>query len=848
MSPQGSAPTPQGPPLTAESAANGPQQTNQAQTLVVPSVALSGPLTYERVIATHRKGRKGVEVKTIQNEISALRHLIEILDETEAGECAWMADQKKFDERLSSLTLDRSIRSAVHQIRKTVCALAEVNNPAHTLWESYLRAYYKHMNAGGKAELMSKNEFILRCFNATGIPRKRLNAAKILVRDVTFERVQVLETQLGAEGELTRWLINLSDNNMATFQTSYGKRIGKAVNFHYALKWEDWSPTMKAEWNDLYLLRTEPVKASRKWHLHLENVPKQKLFTWRIRKHDNSCRSAGKQRQEMEAFYGWCLLPTVFNPYGEKNVWRSGPEVSIFDAHITGTWQFSPGHVTNLASLVERMLNPEDTIGGFLRAECGPPIEELLSRHISPKDCAEDFVGVIVPTLNTLVKGPCLFANDAFRSVQWRPETVALSATNPTGPDVNRSNRFILEDAFPRELSRNHITKDLLSLALVTYQDLFDQYLAFRKAHTLTEEQAMAGELGRFNRSCKTFIEFTSSLLNSLTGFIYLRKDIYFRPRDKGFAAANLAPHVGTTFYREELRKEVEVSDDDDRWYCFCKGVRDYMERTSRLEFDPNYKTRDMSPIARILALDDPITAVGELLSNLEDAEPVQDHWRQFHHRKLLFLKIIAVCPLRIIQFAIMTGHHLVKIGATNSKGAFYQIHFTKEEFKNERFIPEWDYFFDLSEDYTPFIDSFLQSDWAVLNGKAFESDDRIFAARDEDKGNANPPMRREVTDKIINQLSKMCRETTARHLGAKYKTPGFYPHAFRHIGATSIIKVTGSYEEAALLLWDAVKTVRLAYSHVKRVEQLSSVGNAHYLRIRGALTLTREALASRMH
>lgn len=671
----------------------------------------SAALSYDELIAAHSGGRPHVKTKTIQNEISSLRRLITCLGQNGADDCRWMADQREFEKGVAACKLDSdgTFRSALNQLRRSACERVALANPVNTLWESYQRAYYKYVNTGGSAQLMSKNEFILHCFNATGISRHRLNAQKILVHGPTFERIKQLEQSLGADGELTQWLINMSDNNMKIFQTKYGKRVGEATEFRYALLRRDWPPGLAREWDDLFLFRTEPLRASIKWDLHLEEIPKKKTYLWRVRKHENSCPSADKQLRELECFFGWCLLPRETLVNGEKNLWRSGPDETI--------------------------------------------------------------------------------------------------------------------------------RKENLSLALIANTDLLDGYIKFRKAHTVTEAEATSGELGSFNRSCKTFIELASSLLNPLVGFIYLRKEFYFRPSETSPAATNLASRVGYRFYKAELRKVVEVTDPDERWYYFCKKIRDYMERTQDQEFDPLLKTRGGDPIAGILSLDDPMQAIVELLQRLEEAEPVVDHWRHFHRRKRLFFLLIANCPLRILQYALMTGNHLVKMKPIGGRPSFYQIRFTKEEFKNERYIPEWDYLFDLSEDLTSFIDSYLQNDWPAINGRPFTAEDRVFCGH---LLGEIPQNRKTLTERIITQLMKICRETTARHLGAKYSTPGFYPHAFRHIEATSIIKVTGSYEEAALLLWDAVATVRRAYAHIKRVDQLGKVSRNHYARMSRGLEKAR--------
>ena len=682
-------------------------------TVVVPSISLHLP--YDAVILSHQKGRPNIAQKTVHNEISALRWFMGRVGDTGSSDCAWMGDSVAFEGRLKLAKVeDSKIRSALSQFRSTVCSVIELRSPTNNLWESYLRAHQRHVRAGGKLVLMGKKSFILRCFNATGIDRKRLYARKILVHGATFERIRELEHSLAADGELTCWLINMSDNNAEKFQTEYSKRVSGAVTFNYAFAFEEWPEDAKREWSELFLLRTEPLKASRKWHLELEHRKRKKLFTWRIRKNDGACPSADNRRQELEWFYGWCLLPPVLLPDGTKNYWRSGPD-----------------------------------------------------RTINKKE---------------------------------------------------------------------------LTLALMTDQELFDGYLDFRKAHTLTEQQVIAGERGRFNRSCNNFVEFTSSLLNPASGFIYLRKDLFFRPDDATTAPNNLASHVGYEFFNEELAKKVKVTDPDERWLYFCKGLRSYMELIKANEFDPSLVTRERDPIANILALDDPMQAIVELRQKLDDSEPVIEYWRHFHHRKKLFFLLMSVCPLRVLQYAFMSGKHLTKMEASSGRRAVYRIHFQKDEFKNERFIREKDYELNLPEDFTAFIDSYLAYDWPALNGRLFTKDERVFSAGlTSNVVNSSAPTNKQLNKWITHQLQKLCVETTARHLGEKYKTPGFGPHSMRHIKATSIIKLTGSYEEAALHLWDAIETVKRAYAHVTRVEQLAQASRDDYERQKAAVTKLRD-------
>jgi hypothetical protein len=196
-------------------------------------------------------------------------------------------------------------------------------------------------------------------------------------------------------------------------------------------------------------------------------------------------------------------------------------------------------------------------------------------------------------------------------------------------------------------------------------------------------------------------------------------------------------------------------------------------------------------------------------------------------------------------------------------------------DFKNHRYIDE-DYELDLPARLTPLIDEYFAKAWPVLNAPigTFQSwrdrnhgcpflvdgegeiipmskdnryaalakvspSDRVFgiaygaSRKVEDRTPRKPAQK---TKNIQEGLQRLTRNATGRFLGDLYKTNGFYPHAFRHIVATAEIKTSGSYERAALLLWDSVETVMKAYAHVKRSDQLAkTVGDqeAFYEKLR---------------
>lgn len=69
--------------------------------------------------------------------------------------------------------------------------------------------------------------------------------------------------------------------------------------------------------------------------------------------------------------------------------------------------------------------------------------------------------------------------------------------------------------------------------------------------------------------------------------------------------------------------------------------------------------------------------------------------------------------------------------------------------------------------------------------------------------------------------LNRRVEALTAKHV---MNCPGVGPHVIRHIVATAIVKITGEYSTAALVLHDKEETVKKAYSHL-----CSEDGHARY-------------------
>ncbi len=116
---------------------------------------------------------------------------------------------------------------------------------------------------------------------------------------------------------------------------------------------------------------------------------------------------------------------------------------------------FQPAEVQDVFSLIEKFKPGTNLVGVF--------IGENLSAEAKAK--IKDFKGTDAPAVeamqkmlaaefNRLIAGPLLHEPKRFTGVQLSERSVRLLGQNPTGARLQRLNRWLLEDAFTRELFR----------------------------------------------------------------------------------------------------------------------------------------------------------------------------------------------------------------------------------------------------------------------------------------------------------------------------------------------------------------------------------------------------------
>ena len=123
--------------------------------------------------------------------------------------------------------------------------------------------------------------------------------------------------------------------------------------------------------------------------------------------------------------------------------------------------QFKPEEIQDPVALVERLLNPGTNAPAKFLSERLSPATRATLAAFKPVDSASlsAMQKVLAAELNAVINGPLIYTAERFADVQragrFQERTAQLLAHSPpAGPLLQRQNRWLLEDAFPRELAR----------------------------------------------------------------------------------------------------------------------------------------------------------------------------------------------------------------------------------------------------------------------------------------------------------------------------------------------------------------------------------------------------------
>ena len=123
---------------------------------------------------------------------------------------------------------------------------------------------------------------------------------------------------------------------------------------------------------------------------------------------------------------------------------------------------FSASDIADLPELARKLMEQPDAISAFLGEQLDAPAKTSLSTFAPTDASIKEFTAALLKNLNRIVGGASIYEAARFQKIRLRPTTEALRKKNPSGQDLARLNRVLLEDAFPRELAESPATSWLV--------------------------------------------------------------------------------------------------------------------------------------------------------------------------------------------------------------------------------------------------------------------------------------------------------------------------------------------------------------------------------------------------
>jgi len=116
---------------------------------------------------------------------------------------------------------------------------------------------------------------------------------------------------------------------------------------------------------------------------------------------------------------------------------------------------FSVHQIKDFSKLLQRLRGRSDPVSCFLWQNLSSR-DQLLLRNCQPSGPgSRQAKDLVVQLLNKIIGGSGFYEVERFKAVSMRPETSALVRLPHLGSHLSILNRFLLEDAYPLELSRN---------------------------------------------------------------------------------------------------------------------------------------------------------------------------------------------------------------------------------------------------------------------------------------------------------------------------------------------------------------------------------------------------------
>jgi hypothetical protein len=108
--------------------------------------------------------------------------------------------------------------------------------------------------------------------------------------------------------------------------------------------------------------------------------------------------------------------------------------------------------------LTDKLIKKADPVSVFVNSKLSAGLKASITKYLESGDRSLEQQQVLMTNLatelNSVVEGELIYTSDRFKEILLRSDTEELLKKNPVGTDLMTLNRYLLEDAFPKEIWR----------------------------------------------------------------------------------------------------------------------------------------------------------------------------------------------------------------------------------------------------------------------------------------------------------------------------------------------------------------------------------------------------------
>jgi integrase len=285
-----------------------------------------------------------------------------------------------------------------------------------------------------------------------------------------------------------------------------------------------------------------------------------------------------------------------------------------------------------------------------------------------------------------------------------------------------------------------------------------------------------------------------------------------------GIGASLTHPQTGYLTQQPDFAKKLPKRILKGKWVDTCAEAHRLYSQWKAEAIDLSRKPNE--PIQGLLAMSEPLAPLFQAVKSL-DYLAAQSPWgsleEAIHKRDALLLSMLMANPLRARNYILMSWNEAGSGNLHRREDGTWRLRFEAADFKNDRNSAQ--------RDYDAPLPSFLS---ARIEEYLMEYRPRLLL-KNPNCSLVFPTKTGSTFGKIGHQL----RVVTRRHIP---QTPGFGPHAVRHLVATDYLrKHPNDFLTVAQLLHDKLETVLQAYAHLRQDDAFNRL-DAHLNAIGSAL------------